>query len=131
MQIQEILNKLKGIHALEVKLAIQQLLIKVKKLNLVPSADLSRPSSSRRTGSPRQSKNTKFLPPYGTRYIKKELSVGLNHFELERGYWVLISLDLNRRLNELQIDEFRLVKPKILKEVEKFYNGSSYHYEED
>ncbi|CAI9275848.1 unnamed protein product [Lactuca saligna] len=60
-----------------VKLAIQQLLNKVKKLNLVPSAGPSRPSSSGRTSAPRQSNNTKFLIPYGTWYINNELPVGV------------------------------------------------------
>ncbi|CAI9282794.1 unnamed protein product [Lactuca saligna] len=121
----------------------------------MPPVGPSRPSSSGRTGAPRQSKNTKFMLPYGTRYINNDLPLdvepvqymfirepkhvifflesqnhmcfqrtddlssapikhlfhlcieGLNHFELERGYCVLISMELSRRLDELEIDEFR------------------------
>ncbi|CAI9290131.1 unnamed protein product [Lactuca saligna] len=46
IKIQEIIEKNKGIHPREVKLAIHQLLNKVKKLNLVPSTGPSRPSTS-------------------------------------------------------------------------------------
>ncbi|KAL7587597.1 hypothetical protein Lser_V15G38003 [Lactuca serriola] len=49
---------------------------------------------------------------------------GLGHYELERGYRVYISLELNRRRDEWKLDQFRWVKPEILKEVEKFYNSS-------
>lgn len=41
IQIQDIIDKHKGIHAQEVKLALQQLISKVNKLNLVPSAGSS------------------------------------------------------------------------------------------
>ena len=56
---------------------------------------------------------------------------GLSHFELERGYRVLISLELSKILEELQIDEFRWVKHEILKEADKFYNGSYDDSEEE
>ena len=49
---------------------------------------------------------------------------GLRHIEFERGYHVLISIELRKRLEKLHIDEFRWVKPKILKEADKFYYGS-------
>ncbi|CAI9285229.1 unnamed protein product [Lactuca saligna] len=102
----------------EVKLVIQQLLNKVKKLNLVSSVGRSRPASSRRTSAPKQSKNTKFLLPYGMRHINDLLAApikhlfhlrleGLSHFELEKGYHVVISLELSKKFEELQIDEFR------------------------
>ena len=54
---------------------------------------------------------------------------GLSYFELERGYRVLIYLELSKRLEELRIDEFRWVKPEILNEANKFYNGSSDEFE--
>ncbi|CAI9277351.1 unnamed protein product [Lactuca saligna] len=50
---------------------------------------------------------------------------GLGHYERERGYHVLISLELSRRLDELKTDQLRWVNPKILKEEDKVYNGSS------
>lgn len=49
IQIQKIIAKHKGIHAQEVKLGLQQLINKFKKLNLVPSADTSHPFSSSTT----------------------------------------------------------------------------------
>ncbi|CAI9281892.1 unnamed protein product [Lactuca saligna] len=55
----------------------------------------------------------------------------LSHYELERGYCVPIYLELSRRLDKLQINEFRRVKLEILKETEKFYNGSSNESEEE
>ena len=48
---------------------------------------------------------------------------GIRHTNFERGYHVSISLKLSKRLEVLQIDEYRLVKPEILKEADKFYNG--------
>ena len=86
---QTIIDKQKGVHAKEVKLAIQHLLNKVKKLNLVPStgpSGLSRPSLSGRTSAPRQFKNNKFLLPYGTRYINNELPMGV---ELDQYMFIL------------------------------------------
>ncbi|CAI9260052.1 unnamed protein product [Lactuca saligna] len=81
MQILEIINKYKSVHAQEVKLEIQQLLNKVKKPNLVPStgplASSSRSASSGRTDAPQHSKTTRFLLPYGTRYINDELPIGV------------------------------------------------------
>ena len=82
MQIQGIIDKHKGVHAQEVKLAINHLLNKVMKLNFVPSVGpssigQSRPPTSGRTSAPRQSKNTKFLLPYKTQYINSELPVGV------------------------------------------------------
>ena len=56
---------------------------------------------------------------------------GLSHFELEKEYCVLISLELSRKLGELQIDEFRWVQPESLKEAKKFYNGSFDDTEEE
>lgn len=53
IQIQELIDKHKDIHPREVKLAIHQLLNKVKKLNLVPSTSPPRPSISGRTGAPK------------------------------------------------------------------------------
>ncbi|CAI9285240.1 unnamed protein product [Lactuca saligna] len=57
MQILEIIDQHKGVHAQEVKLAVQHLLNKLKKLNLVPSVGLSassyRLASSGRTGAPK------------------------------------------------------------------------------
>ncbi|CAI9293938.1 unnamed protein product [Lactuca saligna] len=173
MKIQQSIDKNKGIHAQEMELAIQQLLIKVKKLNLVSLVGPSRPSYSTRIGAPKQSKITMFLLPYGTRYINNKLPTGvepvqymfirepehgifylysqhhmcfqhtddlpathtehlfhlrfegLGHFEIERGYHGLISLELSKRLQELQIDEFRWTNFKILKEFDKLYDGSS------
>ncbi|CAI9272198.1 unnamed protein product [Lactuca saligna] len=43
----------------------------------MPSSGPSRSSPSGRTGAPRQSKNTKFLLTYGTRYINNKLLVGV------------------------------------------------------
>lgn len=130
------------------KLAIQQLLNKVKKLNVMPLAGLSRSSTSGRIGTPIMSSYTKFLLLYGTRYNNKMLVVGvepvqhmfirepkhgifyidspnnmcfqctddlhttptehlfylhmegINHVELERGYLVLIFLELSKRLED-------------------------------
>ncbi|CAI9279872.1 unnamed protein product [Lactuca saligna] len=108
---------------------------------------LVKPSTSGKTGASRRSIYTKFLLPYGTRYINNERLVGiksiqhmfmqepehgLHHIELERGYRVLISLELSKTLEELKIDEFGWVKPKILKEADKLYNVSfDYSSEED
>ena len=44
---------------------------------------------------------------------------------------MLISRELTKRLEELQIDEFRSIKPKILKEGDKFYNGSFDDYKKE
>ncbi|CAI9290108.1 unnamed protein product [Lactuca saligna] len=106
MQILEIINKHKSVHAQERKLEIQ-LLNKVKKLNLMCfqcTDDLP------------------FAPTKDLFHLRLE---GLGHYDLERGYYVLISLELNRRLDKLKLDQFRCLKPEILKEVDKFYNGSS------
>ncbi|CAI9280263.1 unnamed protein product [Lactuca saligna] len=97
IQIQEIISKHKGIHAQEVKLAIETLINKVKKLNLVPSVGPSQPSTSERTSKPKISKSTKFLLPYGTRYINNKKSVGIEPiqhmfiWELEHGIFYLAS----------------------------------------
>ncbi|CAI9299321.1 unnamed protein product [Lactuca saligna] len=77
MQIQGIIDKLVGIPAQEVKLAIQELLSNVKKLNLLPATCPSRSSSLGRIGTPRQSKNTKFLLAYCIKYISNKLTVGV------------------------------------------------------
>ncbi|CAI9263500.1 unnamed protein product [Lactuca saligna] len=77
MQIKEIIDKHKGIHAQEVTLAIPQLLNNVKKLSLLPLVGLFRPSSLGRTGAPRQSKNTNFLLLYDIRYIHNEFLAGV------------------------------------------------------
>ncbi|CAI9276066.1 unnamed protein product [Lactuca saligna] len=77
IQIQEIIYKQIGVQSQEVKLAIQHLINKVKKLNLMPSVGPSQPSTSERTGKPRFSKYTKFLLSYGTPYINNKLSIGL------------------------------------------------------
>ncbi|CAI9296761.1 unnamed protein product [Lactuca saligna] len=183
-KIQGINDKHKGVHAQEVKLVIQQLLNKVKKLNLVPSvgpssAGQSIPSSSGRTRAPRKYKNTMCLLPYKTQYINNELPMGvelvqytfspepehgifsldrlnhmcyrrtgdlpsaptehlfhlrlqvLGHYVLEKGYCMLISLKLSKRRDEVKLDQFRWVKLEILKEDEKFYNGSSDDSEEE
>ncbi|CAI9262343.1 unnamed protein product [Lactuca saligna] len=75
IRIPEIINKDKSVHAQEVKLEIQQLLNKVKKLRLEPSA----------------------AP----------------------------STNLSIRLEEVKLDQFRWITLEVLKEVDKFYNGSS------
>ncbi|CAI9272071.1 unnamed protein product [Lactuca saligna] len=99
MQIQEIIDKHKGIHAQEVKLAIQQLLSKVKKLNLVSSSNQM------------LFQCTDDLPSALTEHLFHLRLEGLGHYEQERGYRVLISLELSRRLDELKLDQFRWVKP--------------------
>ena len=50
---------------------------------------------------------------------------------MERVYHVLISLELNRRLDEMKLDQFRWVNPEILKEVDRFYKGSSDDFMEE
>ena len=49
---------------------------------------------------------------------------GIRHKDLDSGYSVPIYLKHTKRLEDLQIDEFGWVKPEILKEADKFYNGS-------
>ncbi|CAI9291259.1 unnamed protein product [Lactuca saligna] len=104
MQIQGIVNKHKGVHAQEVNLAIHQLLNKVKMLNLVPSFG---PSSAG------QSKP----------HPQVEM-VLIDNLKIP-SFFFLIKLELSSRLDELKLDQFRWIKPKILKEDDKFYSGSS------
>ena len=76
-------------------------------------------------------KHTSDLPSSPTKHLFHLHLEGLGDFEKERGYCVLIYLELIRRLNELKIDQFRWVKPDIMKEANKFYNGSFDDSEED
>ncbi|CAI9266031.1 unnamed protein product [Lactuca saligna] len=111
IQIREIIGKHKGIHAQVVKLAIQKLLNKVKKLNLVPSVGPSRPSTSGRTVTPRGVEPIQHMfirePEHGIFYLDSQnrmcfqryddlpaaptehlfhlRMVGLSHLELETG----------------------------------------------
>ena len=73
------------------------------------------------------------LPTYKTLFRERIhlLMEGLCHFELKRGYHVMISLELSKILEELKIEEFRWVKLEILKEVDRFYDGSSNDSEEE
>ena len=71
------------------------------------------------------------LPSAPTKHFFHILLEGLGHYELERGYHVLISLELSRRLDELKLDHFRWVKYEIIKEADKFYKGSSDDSEEE
>ena len=75
-------------------------------------------------------KCTDDLPSAPTEHLFHLRLEGLGHYELEKGYRVLISLEMNRRLDELKLDQFRWVKLENFKEVDKFYNGSSDDSEE-
>ena len=71
------------------------------------------------------------LPSSPIEHLFHLLLEGLGHYHLERGYRVLILLELNRILDELKLDQFRWVKVQIFKKVYKFYNGSSDESEEE
>ncbi|CAI9299469.1 unnamed protein product [Lactuca saligna] len=116
----EIINNHICVHYQEVKLAIQQLLNEVKKLNLVPSAGLSICFQ-----------RTNYLLSAPTEHLFHLLFERLGHYNIERVYHVLISVELNRRLDELKLDQFRWVNTEILKEVDRFYNGSSDDFVEE
>ncbi|CAI9292107.1 unnamed protein product [Lactuca saligna] len=58
------------------KLELQQLITKAKKLNLVPSADLKLPFLIKHV-SPKCPKFTKLLLPFGIVYINNKLLVGV------------------------------------------------------
>lgn len=77
IQIQEIISIHKGVHAQEVKWAIQHLINKVKNLTLVPSSRPSQQSTLERTSKPKMSKYTKFILPYGTPYINNKQLEGM------------------------------------------------------
>ncbi|CAI9286777.1 unnamed protein product [Lactuca saligna] len=47
------------------------------------------------------------LPSAPTEHLFHLRLEGLGHYELERGYCELISLELSRRLDELKLDQFR------------------------
>ncbi|CAI9283974.1 unnamed protein product [Lactuca saligna] len=61
----------------EVKLTLQQLISKVKNLNLVPFVGSSQQSSSTTTPNPRMSIHTKYLLPFHTIYINNKLPLGV------------------------------------------------------
>ena len=63
---------------------------------------------------------TNDLPSAPTEHLFHLRLEGLGHYEIKRGYHVPIYLDLSRRLDEIKIDQFRWVKPKMLNEADKF-----------
>ncbi|CAI9259346.1 unnamed protein product [Lactuca saligna] len=71
------------------------------------------------------------LPSAPTKRLFHLHMEGRCHYELERGYRVMISLELIRRPDELKLDQFRRIKLEILKQANKFYSGSSDESEEE
>lgn len=67
--------------------------------------------------------HTADLPADPTKHQFNLRLEGLCHKELEHGYHVLISLELSKRLADLQFDKFKWAKPEILTETEIFSNG--------
>lgn len=81
IQIQDIITKHKGIHTEELKLALQQMINKLKRLNLVPSVGPSQPFTSTTTPKQRKSKKFKFLLPFGTVYTNKRFPVSVESIQ--------------------------------------------------
>lgn len=46
----------------------------------------------------------------------------MGHKELEDNYYFLISLELNKRKEDMGIPDYSWIKPKIRDEVDEFYN---------
>ncbi|CAI9290142.1 unnamed protein product [Lactuca saligna] len=148
-------QQIEVIHAKEVKLELQQLINKFKKLNLVPLAGSSQAFTTDKTCKPKTFEFSKYLLPFGIVYINKKLPMGvepihhmfiwepehgifhlnnqnqmcfqctkdlpsalnehlfhlrleyIRHKEFKQGYHVLISLELNKCLEYLDIEEYR------------------------
>ncbi|KAL4590854.1 hypothetical protein LXL04_003798 [Taraxacum kok-saghyz] len=79
LQIQEIIVTHQGIHALELKVALNQLIEKCQRLKLIPAPQSKTPSAGTSSAAPRRSKSKHipFLLPYGTRYINNTPPTGV------------------------------------------------------
>ena len=79
LQIQNIIATHKGIHAQELKVALNRLIEKCQRLKLIPAPPSKTPSAGTSSAAPRRSKSKHipFLLPYGTRYINNTLPVGV------------------------------------------------------
>lgn len=79
LQIQNIIATHKGIHAQELKVALNQLIEKCQRLKLIPAPSSKSPSAGTSSAAPRRSKSKHipFLLPYGTRYINNTLPAGV------------------------------------------------------
>lgn len=62
---------------------------------------------------------TEDLPNAPTEHLFNLHLEWMRHKEMERGYHVLISFELNKRLTNLHLGNFKWLKPEILTEARK------------